>query len=369
MAAEFDSKTTSQGKASPTVAHTIAQARDSERVLAGFMDLELQMIGARSFYELLANLVQGLPHKFPNVDTATLCYIDNDYEIQRLLEIEDADPHILQSFVSIDQKKLGNLFPQDGRPYLGACSKKLKKLFFPNNETLVGSAAITPLFLRDRLVGSINQASINAQHFHAGIGTDFLEHMAAVLAMCIDNVISHEKLKLDGLTDGLTGVFNRRFFEQRLNDEVERWERTGQPLSCMFVDIDFFKQVNDTHGHQVGDRVLQQVAQVLGSELRSSDILARYGGEEFVLLLPDTSQVTAAKIADRLRNLVEKLKLNKLLGVPLSVSISIGLAVLSDDYHDNGDQEASEWLTAQADKALYQAKDSGRNRVIVAARS
>lgn len=369
MATDHNNRVSATRTVAPVDPRTHAQARETERVWTGFMELELQMIGARSLYDLLSIVVLDLSRKFPNIAGVTLSCIDNDYEMRRMLEIETAEQRITQAFVPIEHKMLGEVFGQDGKPFLGVCKKKFKKRFFPNIENIVGSVAIAPLYLRGNLIGSVNQASINGQHFHSGIGTDFLQHMAAVLAMCIDNVINHERLKIDSLTDGLTGVFNRRFFEQRLHDEVERWERTAQPLSCMFVDIDFFKQVNDNHGHQIGDKVLQQVARILGSELRSSDILARYGGEEFVLLLPDTSQVTAAKIADRLRSLVESMKLNKLLGVPLNVSISIGLAALSDDYQDHGDQPASEWLTTQSDKALYQAKDSGRNRVIVAARS
>ncbi|GMQ92425.1 MAG: hypothetical protein BMS9Abin11_1754 [Gammaproteobacteria bacterium] len=369
MGTDHDNKVSATRKTVPAEPHTFARARETERVWASFMELELQMIGARSLYDLLSIVVLGLSRKFPNVAGVTLSCIDDDYEMRRMLEIEAAEQHITQAFVPVGPRGLGDVFGQDGKPFLGLCKKKFKKRFFPNIENIVGSAAITPLYLRGKLIGSINQASINERHFHIGVGTDFLEHMATVLAMCIDNVINHERLKIDCLTDGLTGIFNRRFFEQRLHDEIERWERTGRPLSCMFVDIDFFKQVNDNHGHQVGDRVLQQVARVLGSELRSSDILARYGGEEFVLLLSDTSQVTAAKIADRLRSLVENMKLKKLLGVSLNVSISIGLAVLSDDYQHSGDQSPSEWLTAQADKALYQAKGSGRNRVIVAAHS
>ena len=348
---------------------TVAQIRDSERIWHGFMQLELQMFSARSLEDLLSSLVYGLRDTFQDVDAVTWACIDPDFEIQRLLEQGSPDQTILESFVPMPEEYIRSLFRDNDQPILGKPKSKMIKTLFPRQFKKIHSVAIAPLYLRGELIGCINQGSTNGDHFREDVATTFLEHMAAVVAMCIDNVISHERLKLDGLTDGLTEVFNRRFFEQRLHDEVERWERTAQPLSCMFVDIDFFKQVNDNHGHQTGDRVLQQVARVLGSELRSSDILARYGGEEFVLLLPDTSQVTAAKIADRLRSLVENMKLSKLLGVPLNVSVSIGLAVLSDDYQDNDDQPASEWLIAQADKALYQAKGSGRNRVIVAAHS
>jgi len=242
----------------------------------------------------------------------------------------------------------------------------LHSLLFLEHPCATGSVAVAPLVRRGELIGSLNQGSRDSRHFVSGIATDLLEHLAAVAAMCIDNAVNHERLKLDGLTDPLTGISNRRFFERRLAEEVERWARQSGPLVCMLVDVDFFKQVNDQYGHQVGDRVLRQIASILGQDLRGSDVLARYGGEEFVLLLPGTTPAHGAAIAERLRASVEHSAFVIPEGIDLDVTVSIGLGCLLPGAESYGPDPAF-WLFQQVDNALYQAKDTGRNRVVQAA--
>jgi len=186
--------------------------------------------------------------------------------------------------------------------------------------------------------------------------------------MCIDNAVSHERLKIEGLTDPLTGLYNRRFFERRLSEEIDRWvRRHDTALIGMLVDVDHFKQVNDRYGHQAGDRTLQGVARLLGHELRGSDVLARYGGEEFVLLLPDTTTGPGMVIAERLRAQVESASFTGPSGQRLQVTVSIGLACLMPDAR-RAVADPDVWLLQQADAALYQAKQEGRNRVVCVGR-
>jgi two-component system, cell cycle response regulator len=120
------------------------------------------------------------------------------------------------------------------------------------------------------------------------MATNFIEWLAAVASVCLENVANNERLKHIGLTDALTGVHNRRYFDQRLREEVDRALRKGQPLSCLLVDVDHFKHVNDKHGHLIGDAVLREVAEQIKDQLRLSDAMARYGGEEFAVLLVQT---------------------------------------------------------------------------------
>jgi len=157
--------------------------------------------------------------------------------------------------------------------------------------------------------------------------------------------------------DPLTGSFNRRFLDSRLPDECERHKRYGRPLSLLMWDIDHFKRVNDTHGHQCGDEVLKSVAAVVGSELRLTDMLIRYGGEEFCCLLPETRMDTAISVAERIRACVEAHSV-KCGDEAIRITISVGVGELDSD---SPYQEA---LIALADKALYEAKTSGRNRVV-----
>ncbi|WP_313954232.1 diguanylate cyclase [Accumulibacter sp.] len=155
------------------------------------------------------------------------------------------------------------------------------------------------------------------------------------------------------LTDALTGVGNRRHLDENLAAEWQRARRYGQPLSLLIFDIDHFKRVNDTWGHEAGDRVLQEVGALLRTFLRDSDRASRLGGEEFVLLMPGSSLVQAEAAAERLRQAVAARAMSGLPGV----TVSLGVAGLAND-------EDGSSLLARADAALYRAKQGGRNRVV-----
>ncbi len=157
--------------------------------------------------------------------------------------------------------------------------------------------------------------------------------------------------------DALTGSYNRRHLEERLNAECERHRRHARRLSLVMLDIDFFKAVNDTHGHQCGDQVLKSVAAGIGSAIRKSDCLARYGGEEFCCLLPETGVENARALAEQLRRQVEAMSTN-CQGREVKVTISLGVSELAGT-------DTPETLLKRADEALYEAKRTGRNKVIV----
>jgi diguanylate cyclase (GGDEF)-like protein len=168
---------------------------------------------------------------------------------------------------------------------------------------------------------------------------------------------SNELLKELSNTDPLTHLNNRRYLTKALNSELLRAERTGDCLSLIIVDIDHFKKINDTYGHQNGDKVLTTIADVTQAHLRCYDIAARYGGEEFVLVLPGTSLAGGTEVAERLRAEVEAISFAPPLD-KLSVTISLGVALFPSPLTDD-----MESLIRQADEALYRAKQQGRNRV------
>jgi diguanylate cyclase (GGDEF)-like protein/PAS domain S-box-containing protein len=161
-----------------------------------------------------------------------------------------------------------------------------------------------------------------------------------------------EKLKELAERDYLTKVYNRRMFENLLKHEMERAKRHGRPLSLIMFDIDHFKRINDTFGHQVGDQVLKRLVDVVRSNLRRTDILARWGGEEFMILLPETSTESACKLAERLRRTVE----NADFGKAGRITVSFGVAGMRRE-------DTAESLVRRADRAVYEAKRKGRNRV------
>ena len=159
--------------------------------------------------------------------------------------------------------------------------------------------------------------------------------------------------------DGLTGVLNHRSFQEKLREELLRSERTGRRVAVLMLDIDFFKRINDTYGHPVGDSVLQETARILAESVRpNEDIVARYGGEEFACLLPNADRRLTSEIAERIRQAVEA-KEYDMGQTRFHSTLSIGAAIFPDDAHHGKE------LLEKADKALYKAKESGRNRIIL----
>ena len=170
---------------------------------------------------------------------------------------------------------------------------------------------------------------------------------------------SKEQLQKMALTDALTGLGNRATFDLSIKQAAARTQRSGTPFSLLMIDLDHFKQFNDCYGHQAGDEVLRQVARAIESSARDSDICCRYGGEEFALILPDTDADNAQVLADRIHNQVARasrsLRLSRL---PITVSIGISSATRQGSIHPKH-------LVEEADRALYQAKENGRNRTEV----
>lgn len=178
------------------------------------------------------------------------------------------------------------------------------------------------------------------------------------LALTLKNAQHFITLKQHANHDGLTGLFNRRNFDKRIQDEVDRANRYGYPLAVIFADLDHFKDVNDTRGHHAGDTVLREFAALIGQTRRSSDYVARYGGEEFIIVLPHTDIKQAHSLAERLRKQVAKHRFDTGNGT-VRITTSQGVA----DLNSISDKNA-ESLIGEADKALYRAKLAGRNRTV-----
>jgi diguanylate cyclase (GGDEF)-like protein len=230
--------------------------------------------------------------------------------------------------------------------------------------------AILPMLRQRGIVASLNFGSTDRIRFTPKHGTEFLEHLAVIAAYCLDNTVNRAKLTRSGFTDALTGWHNRRYLQTRLQEELARSHREHSTLVCLMLDIDHFKQVNDEHGHLVGDEVLRQLAQRASREVRASDIAARYGGEEFVILLPATELDAGMALAERIREAVGQARF-VVRGVdhPLALSVSIGIAEYRPDKSGIDLKLAAERLMTAADFALYEAKAGGRDRVALAVNS
>jgi len=169
-----------------------------------------------------------------------------------------------------------------------------------------------------------------------------------------------DEFKRQARIDFLTGVSNRRYFMEQAEQEILRTSRYDAPLSFFMLDIDLFKQVNDTYGHKSGDIVLKRMAAVCRETLREIDIIGRVGGEEFAILLPETDKAEAAEVAERLRAVLANQKVPLEAGIPIQFTVSIGVASRVSK------QDNIDMLLNLADEALYQAKKYGRNRVYIA---
>jgi diguanylate cyclase (GGDEF)-like protein len=182
--------------------------------------------------------------------------------------------------------------------------------------------------------------------------------IALPLATLLQRSFRHARLLSEARADSKTGLLNAATWEREAVAEVARAVRTSSPLAVALLDLDRFKQINDTHGHLIGDEVLRHVADTMTGLLREYDLAGRFGGEEFVMLLPQTRAPDAFKIADRVRSHIARLPTFTTEGEPVSVSVSIGVAAL-----DAGSSRELTELLAAADAALYRAKASGRNQV------
>src|SRR5471032_1982960 len=352
------------------MAYLLEQAERNHSIMCRHQAFDLEIVGSATFPELVGAIFRTLPI-ISELEAVTLTLIDDGADIRNVMVKLGV---VFEQFPGLifaeELDELGfdlgrrNAYSPTPKPLMGMYDAQRHARPFPHPPAGLQSVALVPLLRNKRIIGSLNLGSVDPTRFTPSLGTDFIEHMASIIAICLENVISNEMLKYIGLTDSLTGVYNRRYIDRRLLEEIARARRQDYPISFMYLDIDHFKRVNDTVGHQGGDEVLREVAQRIKAELRLSDALARFGGEEFVVLLIDADLDSAAFVAERIRASVA----GALISVPqqtqVSVTVSIGVACLAGGDHGGEDEAIARALVAHADEALYEAKATGRNRVI-----
>ena len=339
------------------------EARCNEDKMRRFDQLEQQLIGAGSLRELLRLLLCEYKLAFA-VEFVTLALVDRDAEARQILESGPAGDTVFDGLTLLESPAaLAALYGERRHPCLGDFDAAQHQSLFKAGVGAIRSVALLPLTRRGELIGSLHVGSASADRYSSACATDFLERLAQIVAICLENALSQERLERVGLTDALTGVQNRRYFEHRCPVEISQARRYKHPLACMFLDIDKFKRINDSYGHPTGDEVLRGVARLIQSQLRSGDTIARHGGEEFVVLLPKSELHHALQIAERIRAGIEEKPFQAHFGQPIRVTISIGLSMLPAKNLAADNLQCAEQLVAAADQALYQAKHKGRNRV------
>ncbi len=340
------------------------EAERNSEILRRSQERELHLLQAEDLCALFRRMLVDLRESY-GLDAVTIVLCDPDHDVRHLLMASEPDNSDLAGLLFVDG--LAGLAPQYvalREPWLGDYSASDHQLIFPDTDAL-RTIAMIPLRQQGKLFGSLNFGSSDAARFTTDHAIDFFAHLGAIASFALENAVNRARLMRSGFTDVLTGWFNRRYLQVRIKEELARARRHSTPLTCLMLDIDHFKRVNDEYGHAAGDEVLRELAQLIDGEIRATDVAARYGGEEFVILLPDTDEDAGALLAERIRAVVAAYSFNLDEEASITITVSIGVASASPQRGDNDLKTAGDALVARADVALYKAKSEGRDRVSV----
>ena len=341
------------------------EVQRNEALLRKTQAREIELLRAHSLGELFDRVVTGLRDAY-GLDLVTLSLFDPQHELRHLSGSETLSSAVIEEVRFIDAvSPLAPKLVQFDRPWLGP--------YNPTDHALLvspslgrGSIALIPLPRDNRAIGVIAFGSRDANRFTSDLAADFLAHLGVVVAISLENAVNRARLVRSGVTDFLTGWHNRRYFHNRLREELARAERTGKALACLMIDVDRFKEINDRFGHLAGDEALKEVARRAEAEIRAGDTGARFGGDEFAILLAGAETAQALKLAERIHHGVGSSPIRVHGGAHVTVTLSIGLATAKPQPRSHDYKALAERLIAEADAALYRAKSAGRNRVEVA---
>ncbi len=337
----------------PDVRDILERLKQNEEVARKFFEVEISILSILNFRDLFERLLTEIRQKFaiPYVWISLI----QDNEIRHMLGELNSSDLLRQRLNLINRETLLALIGNDATPVL--VNKDLAPYFklFPQGESyLIRSLAIVPITHDGEIIGTLNHGDGSPTRYQPGMDTTLLERLAVKVSICISNVVAHEKIRLAASKDPLTGLLNRRVMEKVLKREYQRAIRYNSDLSLIFLDLDDFKNINDTYGHDVGDHLLTAIAGYLTSLCRKSDVVARYAGDEFVIILPSTKQADADKLAQRLHTYFEN---NPVVfnGLTIPVTASFGVASMEDK--DVADHTS---ILRTADQRLLAAKKEKR---------
>lgn len=329
----------------------LGRIRENEETARKFFEVETSVLSTLDFEDFFRKLLSTIMDRF-QVGHVWVTLIDTG-RASRLLK-EHASSAVPREQVKIVE---GRTF---SRAMSGASSPVLAnqglERFAPLVPDGIGqtfrSLALIPIVLDGEPAGSLNFADASAERFSPDSDTSLLEQLGLVVSICLSNVSAHEEIKALAFRDPLTGLLNRRAMESALDRELSRAKRYGGNLSLVFIDLDDFKKINDTLGHDCGDELLVSAASAMLGMARLNDIVSRFAGDEFVIILPETSHEEAENLLMRMERHFDE-NPARLKGTPVSVRFSYGIA--SPDF--SGDEDAAS-LLKKADDRLYQHKRS-----------
>ena len=334
----------------------------TNKELENFLDTALYLISLKVQNIVLTNRMQK-SIDFQNAMKNIAKIIETQYELHYIIPLlgEMIDKfiqnHLIYIFIK-DKTDFKLMWP------IACNDTKIMDIINaePRKRVTTDELGVFPLINENKILGYVITKKIDNKLTLKEI--EYLEDLSNQAATTINRANAYAEILKHATLDALTGFYNRRQLEERTKQEIASSRRQKTPLCAIMTDIDFFKKVNDTYGHTVGDLVLKTVSKVMRSQLREYDIAGRYGGEEFVILLPFTKIEEAKMVAERLRKAIE----NKVIDISkinpespekeIHVTISLGVYQLKTE-----DKETD--LINNADKALYKAKETGRNKVVI----
>lgn len=325
----------------------LARVQENEELAEKFHQVDTRLLQILSFEDFFQALPAAIAETFdiPRVWFTLISGTSLAELVERQLH-EDVPVRWVQPAV------FQQLVPQIQGPLLiNSDVKRYLPLLPEGNRYLIRSMAITPITLEGEVVATLNQGDAHAHRYHPQLDTVLLERLAVKISLSLSNVTAHERLRALAQQDPLTGLPNRRSLEALLEKEVSRAQRYGSHLSLAFLDLNRFKQVNDTRGHDVGDRLLCHVASLLRNYVRHIDIVARFAGDEFVLLLPQTPLQEAQVLLERVQQQIAATPL-AVANDSLVADFCYGVAVWQEPGVHDGSQ-----LLRLADSRLYAAKE------------
>jgi len=342
------------------VSRILERINENEAILNHFSEIEKIVISSENILDVGQRLIMELKFRF-NLEAVTLILVsdaeDTSEHPPQPIHLRSDVEHLYE----VSEEALGRRLTLPYQPLLvDEWREDFKKFFYPEDEEVVRSAAILPLTLWDGLLGSLNLGSTQVERYHPGNDTSFLKLLSAKLAMGINNILSRERLHKLSVTDPLTGLYNKRYIQQRAQAEYERSIRYGTTFSFILADLDKFKSINDTHGHEMGDQVLTVFAALLKKYMRITDTCARYGGDEFTLMLPETSLQGALFSVRKLLKELNQTSIATPDG-PFTLQASFGVVQFDADSHKSWEDALKE-----ADRCMYRAKQQNGNTVFPA---
>ncbi|PCJ37074.1 MAG: hypothetical protein COA75_04820 [Cellvibrionales bacterium] len=344
-----------------TIKELIESARYNQQTQDKFYAIELYFLEANSYELLIRRILTDLKRQL-KLSQVELFLLDPQKETQQLISEIYGQLNYKNLTYTDSINEIKKIYSGDIQLILSNEQHDIAKL----GSGMSQSVALLPLRRGNHIIGSLHLGSRDQQRFHPGLGGEFLLHLGTMISVCIESSINQERYKHLSLVDLLTRAKNRRFFFQALATEIARSKRSKKPLSCLFIDIDHFKTVNDLHGHLTGDRALRCVADTIAPLLRQSDVLARFGGEEFTVMLPDCDLSHAEEIAERIRDKISRIDIANDKNQNFQLTVSIGVSDWQEEQQGFANSEAIQnHLISQADKGVYQAKEDGRNCVRV----